>query len=167
MVLVLVGIAFCSWAGKLRHTQRNAHQGKHKSSFAMGLIICIASGLLSSSGNLGFAFGREVIQRAVEHGAAVSMAGNSLWAFITMPVFLVNATYCCWLLKTRRTGSRFFEPGTQLNWVLAMSMGLAANIAGFFTGEWKGASRKAYVFLLGGTITLLVAISVVGYANHL
>jgi hypothetical protein len=129
------------------------------------------------------------------------MAGNSLWAFITMPVFLVNATYCCWLLKTRRTGSRFFEPGTQLNWVLAMSMGLlwiggfvcyapgvrllgplglsvgwaimvsvmdiAANIAGFFTGEWKGASRKAYVFLLGGTITLLVAISVVGYANHL
>lgn len=201
LVLALVGIALCSWAGKLRDTQQKANQEKRKSSFGTGLIICTASGLLSSSGNLGFAFGREVIQRAIEQGAAVSMAGNSLWAFITMPVFLLNGTYCCWLVKMRGTTSRFFEPGTQRNWVLAMSMGalwiggfvcyapgvrllgplglsvgwammvsvmdIVANIAGFFTGEWKGASRKAYGFLLGGTVTLLVAIGVVGYANQL
>ena len=58
------------------------------------------------------------------------MAGNSLWALITMPLFLVNAVYCLWLLKKRRTGRRFFEGGTRLYWALAASMGLLW-IAGF------------------------------------
>jgi L-rhamnose-H+ transport protein len=201
LLLVLGGIAFCSWAGKLREAQQNTGREQSKSSFGSGLVICIASGLLSSSGNLGFAFGGEVIQKAIQQGAAESMAGNSLWALITMPLFLVNAIYCYWLLKKRRTGGRFFEGGTRLYWVLAASMGLlwiagfvcyapgarllgplgpsvgwaimlsamviTANLGGFLTGEWKGASRKAYGFLLSGVVTLLVAIGVVGYANHL
>src|SRR6266403_1127953 len=167
----------------------------------LGLGVCIASGLLSSCGNLGFAFGGEVIQRAIEQGATESMAGNSLWALITMPLFLVNAIYCCWLLKKRRTGGLFFEPGTRFYWVLAATMGLlwiagfvcyapgvrllgplgasvgwaimlsvmliTANLEGFFSGEWKGASREAHGFLLSGIVTLLLAIGVVGYANHL
>ncbi|MGA3166112.1 MAG: L-rhamnose/proton symporter RhaT [Terriglobia bacterium] len=201
LLLVLGGIALSSWAGKLREAQQNTGQEDSKSSFGSGLIICIASGLLSSSGNLGFAFGGEVIHRAIQQGAAESMAGNSLWALITMPLFLVNTIYCCWLLKKRRTGGRFFEAGTRLYWVLAASMGLlwiagfvcyapgvrllgplgpsvgwaimlsamviTANLAGFLMGEWKGASWKAYGFLLSGVVTLLVAIGVVGYANHL
>ncbi len=201
LLLVLGGIALCSWAGKLRDVQQSPGRQEGKSSFAVGLVVCIASGLLSSSGNLGFAFGGEVIQRAIEQGAAESMAGNSLWALITLPLFLVNAIYCYWLLKKRRTGGRFFQPGTGLYWVLAASMGLlwiagfvcyapgvrllgplgasvgwaimlsamviTANLEGFFTGEWKGASRKASSFLLSGVVTLLVAIGVVGYANQL
>jgi hypothetical protein len=184
----------------LRETQQHTSQKENKLSCGWGLVVCIASGLLSSSGNLGFAFGGEVIQRAMEHGAAESMAGNSLWALITMPLFLVNAIYCCILLKKRRTGDRFFEAGTRRYWVLAATMGLlwisgfvcyapgarllgplgpsvgwsimlsamviTANLEGFLTGEWKGASRKAYWFLLGGVVTLLVAIGVVGYANQ-
>lgn len=200
LLLVLGGVALCSWAGKLRDDKRSTNQEERKSSFGWGLAICIASGLLSSSGNLGFAFGGEVIQRAIDHGAAESMAGNSLWALITVPLFLVNAIYCYWLLKRRRTGSRFFEPGTGRCWILAASMGLlwiggfvcyapgvrllgplghsagwaimmsamviTANLGGFFTGEWDGGSRKAYGFLLSGIVTLLMAIVVVGYANH-
>jgi L-rhamnose-H+ transport protein len=201
LLLVLGGIALCSWAGKLREARPNAGQEKSKSSFGSGVVICIASGLLSSSGNLGFAFGGEVIRRAVQQGAAESMAGNSLWALITMPLFLVNAVYCLWLLKKRGTGRIFFESGTRLYWFLAASMGLlwiagfvcyapgarllgplgpsvgwaimlsamviTANLGGFLAGEWKGASRQAYGFLLSGIATLLVAIGVVGYANHL
>ena len=66
-------------------------------------------------------------------------------------------------------GVRLLGPlGLSVGWAIMVSvMDIAANIAGLLTGEWKGAGRKAYVFLLGGTITLLVAISVVGYANHL
>jgi hypothetical protein len=44
---------------------------------------------------------------------------------------------------------------------------ITANLEGFFSGEWKGASRKAHGFLLSGIVTLLLAIGVVGYANHL
>jgi len=201
LLLVLGGIALCAWAGKLRDAQQNPGREEGKSSFGLGLVVCIASGLLSCCGNLGFAFGGEVIQRAIEQGATESMAGNSLWALITMPLFLVNAIYCCWLLKKRRTGGLFFEPGTRFYWVLAATMGLlwiagfvcyapgvrllgplgasmgwaimlsvmliTANLEGFFSGEWKGASREAHGFLLSGIVTLLLAIGVVGYANHL
>jgi L-rhamnose-H+ transport protein len=130
LVLVLGGIALCSWAGKLRDAHQSAGRQESKSSFGLGLIVCVASGLLSSSANLGFAFGSEVIQRAIEQGTAESMAGNSLWALITLPLFFVNVIYCIWLLKKRKTGGRFFEAGAGLHWVLAASMGLLW-IAGF------------------------------------
>jgi hypothetical protein len=44
---------------------------------------------------------------------------------------------------------------------------ITANLAGFLTGEWKSASRRAYGFLRSGVVTLLMAIGVVGYANYL
>jgi L-rhamnose-H+ transport protein len=201
LVLVLGGIASCSWAGKLRQVEQSADQQKDKSSFGLGLVVCGVSGLLSSCGNLGFAFGGEVIEKAIQHGTAESMAGNSLLALITIPLFLVNAIYCFWLLRKRRTGGLFFERETGSHWVLVATMGLlwiggffcyapgvrvlgplgtsvgwaimlsvmviTANLSGFLTGEWSGAGRKAYTFLLGGTAMLLVAIGAVGYANRL
>ena len=201
LVLVLGGIALCSWAGKLRDDGKAASEDKGSRSFVLGLVICIASGLLSSCGNLGFAFGEEVVQKAIERGAAEFMAGNVLWALITIPLFLVNAIYCVVLLKKRGTGRNFLGLGTHLYWLLGASMGLlwiagfvfygpgarrlgplgtsvgwaimlsvmvmTANVSGYFTGEWKGASAKAYGLLLGGIFTLIVAIGVVGYANFL
>jgi L-rhamnose-H+ transport protein len=201
LVLVLVGIALCSWAGSLRQPAPSAGQEQGKSNFGLGLVVCSASGLLSSCGNLGFAFGGEVIRRAIQHGTAESMAGNSLWAVITIPLFLVNAVYCFWLLKKRRTAGLFFARGTGFHWLLAATMGLlwiggflcyapgvrllgplgtsvgwammlsvmviTANLSGFLTGEWRGASRKAYGLLLGGVAILIVAIGAVGYANRL
>jgi hypothetical protein len=67
--------------------------------YALGIVICIASGLLSSCGNLGFAFGGEVVQKAIEQGAAENLAGNSLWALIAVPLFACNAGYSAWRLR--------------------------------------------------------------------
>lgn len=201
LVLVLVGIALCSWAGKLREPEGDSATEKTSHSYTLGLAICVASGLLSSCGNLGFAFGGEVIQKAIEQGAAESMAGNSLWALITVPLFVCNAGYCAWLLKKRSTAKRFFQAGTGHYWVLGAVMGflwiagfvcyapgtrrlgalgtsvgwsimmsmmvITANLWGFLTGEWKGASRRALLFLVSGVTILILAICVVGYANHL
>ena len=201
IVLVLGGLVLCSSGGKIRDARQKTAKDEKKSSFGLGVAICIASGLLSSCGNLGFAFGGEVIQRAIEKGARPSMAGNSLWALMTIPLFLCNASYCFYLLKKHGTRSRFFEPGTGLYWILAATMGLLwmggfvcyapgtrllgplgasvgwaimlsamvimANVWGFLTGEWKDAGQKAHLFLLSGVVTLIVAIGVVGYANHL
>lgn len=130
LLLVLAGIALCSWAGKLRSPQESASSGGPQKSFSLGLVICIASGLLSSCGNLGFAFGGEVIQKAIEHGAAESLAGNSLWALLTAPLFVCNAGYCVWLLKKRGTSNQFFQTGTGPYWLLGVLMGFLW-IAGF------------------------------------
>ncbi|MCL5096494.1 MAG: hypothetical protein M1608_02960 [Candidatus Omnitrophica bacterium] len=130
LVLVLIGIGLCSWAGKGRDSAPASTADKPRSSYVLGLVICVASGLLSSSGNLGYAFGDEVIKRAIEQGARESMAGNSLWALITLPLFLCNAGYSVWLLGKRGTGKLFISPQTGLHWLLGASMG-ALWIAGF------------------------------------
>jgi L-rhamnose-H+ transport protein len=45
-------------------------------------------------------------------------------------------------------------------------MVITANLWGILSGEWQGASRKAHQFLMSGVAILIMAICVVGYANH-
>jgi len=212
LALVLIGLGLGSWGGKLREPAQKStgeaeagrtsdSEVRASSSFAVGLAICIVSGLLSASANLGFTFGSEYQRRAIEQGAAESMAGNALWAPLTLPLFVCSAGYCVWLMRKNKTGGLLLLQGTRHYWVLAASMGLmwiggfavyapgarflgslgtsvgwavmmstmviTANILGFVTGEWKGASRKAFRLAVAGVAFLILAIGVVGYANHL
>jgi L-rhamnose-H+ transport protein len=201
LALVLVGLALGSWGGKLREPAQKATDDVPQSSFAAGLAICIASGLLSSCANLGFTFGSEYVRRAIEQGAAESMAGNSLWAPLTLPLFICSGGYCVWLMRKNKTGGLLVLKGTRHYWALATLMGfmwiggfaiyapgarllgslgtsvgwavmmstmvITANILGFITGEWKGASRKAFSLAVAGVAFLILAIGVVGYANRL
>jgi L-rhamnose-H+ transport protein len=201
LALVLVGLALSSWGGKLRESEQKSTGDIPRRSFAVGLAICVASGLLSSCGNLGFTFGGEFVRSAMQQGAAESMAGNSVWAPLTLPNFICNALYCMWLMRKHKTGRLFLLEGTRHYWGLAALMGfmwmgsfalyapgtrrlgslgtsvgwtvmmsavaVTANILGFITGEWKGASRKARRLALAGVAILILAICVVGYANRL
>lgn len=201
LVLVLIGVSLGSWGGKLREPEQSSACNTSQISFALGLGICIASGLLSACGNLAFAFGSECIHKAVEQGAAASVAGNALLAPLCVPKFVCNAGYCLRLLRKNKTASLLFLPATRHYWALAALMGflwmggmslyvpgirrlgslgtsvgwaammsmmvITANILGFVTGEWKGASRKAYTFAFAGVAILTLAIVVVGYANQL
>ena len=201
LALVLIGLSLGSWGGKLREPVQDSTANAPRSPFAVGLGICIASGLLSSCGNLGFTFGAEYVRRAIEQGAAEPMAGNSLWAPLTLPLFICNAGYCVWLMRKNKTGRLLLLEGTRHYWALAALMGfmwiggfalyapgtrrlgslgtsvgwaimmatmvITANILGFITGEWKGASRKACSLAVAGVAILILAIGVVGYANQL
>ncbi len=201
LALVILGLGLGSWAGKLREPGEASAGGAKRSSFAVGLAICIASGFLSACANLGFTFGAEYVRRAMDLGAAASMAGNAIWAPLTLPLFVCNAGYCVWMMQKNKTGGLLFLGGTRHYWALASLMGLAwisgfviyapatrllgsigtsvgwammmstmvitANILGFITGEWKGASRKAYNLAVAGVAILILAICVVGYANHM
>ena len=128
LVLVVLGVSLCSWAGKLRTPEQAP--ADLRQNYTLGLAICIASGLLSSCGNLGFAFGGAVVQKAMEQGAAENVAGNFLLALITFPLFACNAGYCVWRLRRHGTTNLFAQPQTRLNWILASLMGLLW-IAGF------------------------------------
>jgi len=200
LVLVLIGIILCSWAGNLRDSGRNAERAARSGSYALGLLVCIASGILSSCANLSFAFGGEVVQHAIAQGAPESMAGNSLLALITVPLFLCNASYCVRLLRKRGTARLFLRSNTRHYWLLSGLMGalwiagfvcytpgirrlgslgtsvgwsvmmttmvLTANVWGLLTGEWKGTSPRSLQYLITGVVVLLLAICLVGYANH-
>lgn len=127
MVIMLSGISICSWAGNIKEARlRSAGQADHAASgrrYRVGLGLCILAGILSSCGNLGFAFGSAIRVSALLHGAREQFASNLLWAVITLPLFLCNAAYCFYRLFRRNTLGKFRSPGSARAYSLVAVMG--------------------------------------------
>ena len=127
IAVVLVGVALCSWAGKLREDASPQAPGQvkppGKKSYVLGLFICILSGLLSCCGNLAFAFGSEMSKAAIKWGANPQYASNPIWALLTFPMLICNLVLCAYLFARERSLPKFFLPGSGRNYLLAVSMG--------------------------------------------
>ena len=127
VVVALVGISVCSWAGKLRETTSvrgpTGSDSSPKRSYAVGLTLCILSGILCPCGNLGFAFGSEVTAAAARLGTAAQYAAYPLWALLTLPPFMCSGAYCIYLLVRNQTFACYLLKGTGRNYLLATSMG--------------------------------------------
>jgi L-rhamnose-H+ transport protein len=127
VVAALVGIAVCSWAGKLRESasakNQKAAEASPSRSFGLGLFLCVLSGILCPCGNFGFAFGSEITSIAARTGTAAQYASYPLWALLAFPPFICNGVFCLFLLARKQTFPRFLLPGTGRNFLLAASMG--------------------------------------------
>jgi L-rhamnose-H+ transport protein len=132
LAVMLAGVAVCSFAGKWKEA------GAGPRSYHRGLLICIASGVLSSCGNLGFAFGGAITERAQAFGIAEATAPNVLWTLLTFPLFLCNAGYAAYLLLRRGTAAKY-RGAILRNGALAMLMGVMwmAGIALYGAGARK------------------------------
>ena len=197
LLLLLAGVAVCSFAGKWKETQSG--QG-HARSYRAGVLICIVSGLLSACGSFGFAFADELKARAISLEVPGMVASNLVWPLLGLPLFICNAGYALYLLNKRRTfgeyrnnfgrnfalslsmglmwlaGMVFYGAGAfrlgalgpSLGWAMLMSsMVLVANVLGILTGEWEGAPPTSRKQLGLGVLLLVLAIAGLGYANQL
>ena len=198
LILMLAGVAICSLAGRWKESEDAVAHGR---SYRRGVMICVASGLLSSCGNLGFAFGAEISQRAQELGAGEAVAPNAIWTLLAFPLFLMNGGYSFYLLRRSGTLERYRAAGSSRRIALAVSMGLmwmlgmalygagartlghlgpsfgwailmcamvlVSNALGMLTGEWTAAPAASRRRLRNGIAVLVLAICVLGYANHL
>ena len=195
-VLVVVGILFCAIAGRRREQEGKTLAPMIQAGFLIGLVICIASGILSPMLNFAFVFGEELQRQTAASGVSASMSSNALWALTMTAGFVANAGYAIYLLGKNHTWGVFLTSprpigswaGTGLmgvvlfasfmaygsgatalgplggivGWPLFMSMALiTSNAWGAITGEWKGASRRAYGLSLVGIAFLIVAIVVI------
>ena len=118
LILMLLGVAVCSLAGRWKEK----HAGDRP--YGRGVTICVASGLLSACGNLGFAFGAEIAARARALGAPEHLSGNALWTLLALPLFACNAGYAAWLLRDRGTAKLYRAPGSGRRTALAVLMGV-------------------------------------------
>lgn len=195
-VLVVVGIFFCALAGRRREQEAKTLAPMVQSGFFVGLVICIASGILSPMLNFAFVFGEELQQQTTAAGSSASMSSNVLWALTLTAGFVANAGYSVYLLGKNKTWGVFSAPASPMSywggatlmgillfasfmaygsgaialgplggivgWPLFMSMSLiTSNAWGAITGEWKGASSRAYGLSLVGIAFLIVAIVVI------
>jgi L-rhamnose-H+ transport protein len=128
LILMLSGVAFCSYAGKWKE---HAPESGTNFSYGKGLMICAMSGLLSACGNLGFVFGRTIIDKAQSFGVPDYLAPNLVWALMTLALFVCNVGYAVFLLWKNRTGSNFTKGGTSTNYFYGILMGVLW-MGGFF-----------------------------------
>jgi len=135
---MLVGISLCSWAGKLKENELKAGPVEPdptpRKSYALGLLICILSGILSACANLGFAFGAEVTSLAIKWGTPQRYAAIPLWAMMMVPLFLCNGPFCLYLLMRKRSLAKFLLPRTGRYYFLAGSMAMMWLVGMFFYG---------------------------------
>jgi L-rhamnose-H+ transport protein len=140
--IMLLGIFFCSRAGRLRETQEDITAGPGVSSrnrFATGLRICIACGVLVSFLNLGFVAGGSVVRQAESLGASPANAPNLLWLIIMGAGFLPNGIYCVRLMIKKRSWDRYLlrEGATYLGWTFVMGLTWAGSVVIYGLGANK------------------------------
>jgi L-rhamnose-H+ transport protein len=128
----VVGLILCFHGGNLRQAHRSQEEisgGADLESFGKGdlrtgVLISIASGILSSMLNLAFIFGDGIRMAALQEGMTATAAVNTLWLPIFIFGFVPTLAYCIYLFLHNGSWRSFFEPATGLNWFIGMLMGL-------------------------------------------
>lgn len=118
----VIGVAICGWAGSLR--ERAAGPDGEPRRFGLALLVCGASGVLSSCANLGFAFTSRVGDEALRLGASPVFSTLASW----MPVFWgATAALLLWFggLQIRRgTWRNNTGPDAGFDWLNGVWMGV-------------------------------------------
>jgi L-rhamnose-H+ transport protein len=121
--IMIVGLLFLALAGHRREHDLGASPTA-RSGFALGLVICIFSGIFSSMLNFSFVFGDEIRIRALAAGASNSMAANPIWSLTVTGGFLSNLLYCLYLLNKNKSWSVYREGTLSAYWLLGGATGL-------------------------------------------
>jgi len=118
---MLAGVAICCFAGKWK--EQSPEKGLVLS-YRSGITVCVISGLLSDSGNLGFVFGAPLVDRAHALGVPSFAASNVVWLVLTAALFICNAGYASILWWKKGSFFNFYKRGTASYFALAVLMGV-------------------------------------------
>lgn len=159
MAVMVLGVALCGVAGKLRDAQQSAAfvESSHRPSFLAAFLICLGGGVFSSMFNLAFHYGAPIATAtALQLGesSATFRANSPIWALAMLGGFVPNALYCVYLLTRNGTWGRFRRNGDLMYWL--WGAGMAALFAIGITCYGVGASNLGK---LGTTVAWLVFVA--------
>jgi L-rhamnose-H+ transport protein len=147
--VLIVGVIFCARAGQLRQRDlgEKSDSGPGGAPFAVGLLFCVVSGVLSALVNFGFIFGGPIADVAAEHGASAVAKSNAIWALVFTGNYLVNAGYALSVMIRRRTLGQIAAGGSPSYWGWAFFMGITwpLGIVLFGIGAGKMGDYGAFV----------------------
>lgn len=105
IVLSLVGIVFCGWAGAIRESSAGA--GASQFSFKVGIPLAIIAGALSSVFNFSLLAGAPLEKAALDAGASDLLKMNAIYPFSHGGAWVTNVLWCLILVRRNQTGSQF------------------------------------------------------------
>jgi L-rhamnose-H+ transport protein len=125
-LVTIGGVVFCAVAGDRRDRQLGrtltASIIGPQRSFAVALIICILSGVLSAMFNFGYAFGTKITAAAVRLGSTPDDALNAVWLIMLPAGGLMNIAYCGYLFRKNASTTLLYWFGTFADWGSAIAM---------------------------------------------
>jgi L-rhamnose-H+ transport protein len=150
VVTLVFGVFLVAMGGKKREiSQAPVTQTAQKGSLAVGLMICIFSGIFSSMMNFAFAFSQSITHAAAQLGASQFGSINTVWMIALIGGFIPNGVYAGYLMTCNKTWSAYGLPHTGRFWLIGAAMGLS----------WTG----GLVFYGRGGTALGVLGPVIGY----
>ncbi|MCL5096698.1 MAG: hypothetical protein M1608_04055 [Candidatus Omnitrophica bacterium] len=130
LLVMVVGVVIVSAAGRKKESDLRLNQPapatatRTARAFAVGLIFCIVSGVLSPLVNFAFNFGTELKEAAVQAGASPSAQNNAIWALVFTGNYLVNFLYAAYLMAKNKSIGQFSQ-GDSLHWFWAAFLGIS------------------------------------------
>ncbi len=116
-IIMLIGVAICAFAGIKR--ERNSSVAGHQiegiqsgKGFRVGMGIVIASAVLSSFINIGFANAGPLIDNAVSRGTIPRNASLVAWVVVLSGAFIFNAVYVIVTMTRNNTWHLYSAPGS-------------------------------------------------------
>jgi L-rhamnose-H+ transport protein len=121
LVFVALGVAACAEGGRRRERALAEHASR-SGSFAPGLAMALASGLLASFMNVGISFGGPLAAQASAQGASDTSCVYAVWLPLLLGGAAPNLLYCVWLLTHRNTWAHYRGAFLVMNLCLAAAM---------------------------------------------
>jgi L-rhamnose-H+ transport protein len=162
----VVGVAVCGRAGVVR--ERQVESVGARRGLGVALLVCAASGVLSSCANLGFVFTSQVGEEAQKFGASPIFSTLASW----MPVFWgASASLLLWfggMQIKRGTWRKNVGPHAAHDWLMGILMGaiwFVATIPYGMGAYFLGRLGTSVGWAVNIASSLLVA-NVFGFLTH-
>jgi L-rhamnose-H+ transport protein len=136
--IVILGIVLCTIAGSRKAPAAANAAGAKSGAFSVGLAIAIFAGILSCFPNVGMAYGTRLIEAARAAGTPELFAANAVWALFFTVGFIVNFSYCLFLILKRKNARDYW------NAHLLQNLGWGALMAIMWIGSF-------YLYGIGAT----------------
>ena len=127
VAVVVVGIACCGYAGRLREkasggkADRANMVGKARP-VSVALLLAGGAGVLSAVFNIGFALAKPISDYGQANGLSSFASTNLIWWIMLGSGAVANLGFCLYLTVKNRNFKRFFEPGTTRLYLLSAVM---------------------------------------------
>jgi L-rhamnose-H+ transport protein len=125
------GILCCGYAGFLKEKSQRLSadhtRGEmvgHARPFAIGLLLCTGSGLLSAVFNIGYSLAHPVLDTAVLMGHTAFAGSNLIWLLMLCSGAIPNLIFCAYLFRKNTSFKKYATSNSTPLFLLVILMGL-------------------------------------------
>jgi len=162
VLICLIGIAICGWAGISKEKELSAEEKKkavEEFNFIKGLLVAIFAGIMSACMAFGFTAGEPIAELAVQNQAPSLWQNNPVLIVIFAGGFITNFIWCVFLNIKNRSAKNYFDTRAPLikNYIFSALAGITWYLQFMFYGMGKTKMGK-YSF---ASWTVLMALIIV------